>query len=607
MAEPPPLPPPPTVTWDDDGALRSPRYGDIYFSKDGGLAETQAVFLDGCGLPAAWTGRRRFTVAELGFGAGLNIAAVLELWARTGPIGAQLSLFSVEAHPLSAAEARRALSLWPQLGAVAEPLTARWPGQARGFHRIDLPELSATLDVAVMPALEALAAWRGAADAWFLDGFAPDRNPDMWSDELLTLVGRRSAPGARAATYTVAGGVRRGLTAAGFSVDKRPGFGRKRERLEARLAGTAADAAAPGGVAIIGAGIAGASLARAYRALGVEARVFDPLGAGGGASGNPAALVTPRLDAGLGAEAALFAHGFRRAVSLYGAEPGILIARGALQLEVTAKDAGRFDRIAASDLFEPGAIRRLTAEETSAAFGEAAPAGLMIEDGLVIEPAPLLARWLPEVERRAVAKLEAGEDGWRLLDGDGEVLMAAAVVCLAAGVACASLVEGLPLSPVRGQASFAPGLAAPMSAAFGGYVIPTRDGLLFGATHDRGDSGVEARSGDTDRNLATLAATAPALARQLEGLAIGARAALRATTPDYLPLAGAVGPPGLFVLSGLGSRGFALAPLLAEHVAALSLGAGSPLEAATARLAAPARFAERLARRRGFPVAAPKV
>jgi hypothetical protein len=106
---------------------------------------------------------------------------------------------------------------------------------------VDFPDLRATLDLAVMEASEALGAWSGPADAWFLDGFAPARNPEMWSDSLMALVARRSAPGARAATYTVAGQVRRGLAAAGFEVERQPGFGRKRERLEARLAGAAAE------------------------------------------------------------------------------------------------------------------------------------------------------------------------------------------------------------------------------------------------------------------------------------------------------------------------------------------------------------------------------
>ena len=228
------------IVWDDRGPPRSRLYGDVYFSKDDGLAESRAVFLAGCDLPAAWQGRRSYSLAELGFGAGLNVAALLQLWRRTRTPGAHLSVFSVEAHPLTADEAARALSAWPEIADIAALMTARWPGPARGFHRMDLSELGAIVDVAVMDARAALEAWSGLADAWFLDGFAPSVNPAMWTPQLMSLVARRSTPGARAATYSVAGEVRRGLARAGFTVERRPGFGAKRERLQARLAGQAA-------------------------------------------------------------------------------------------------------------------------------------------------------------------------------------------------------------------------------------------------------------------------------------------------------------------------------------------------------------------------------
>ncbi|HEY5677891.1 MAG TPA: tRNA (5-methylaminomethyl-2-thiouridine)(34)-methyltransferase MnmD, partial [Myxococcales bacterium] len=225
----PPSPESP-LAWSADGLPRSRLYGDVYFSSEDGLAEARAVFLDGCGLPQAWAGRRRFVVGELGFGTGLNILALLDLWRRTRPAGGRLHVFTIEAHPIAAAEAARALARWPELGDLAALLTARWPARARAIHRVELPELGAVLDVAAMDVRAALEGWGGRADAWFLDGFSPAVNPAMWGDEVLALVAARSAPGAKAATFTVAGQVRRGLAAAGFAVEKRPGFGRKRER-----------------------------------------------------------------------------------------------------------------------------------------------------------------------------------------------------------------------------------------------------------------------------------------------------------------------------------------------------------------------------------------
>lgn len=598
-AEPPatgPHSPDPTpIAWGDDGQPRSRAFGDVYFSADDGLAETRAVFLEGCGLPAAWAHRRRFVVAELGFGTGLNIAALLDLWRRHRPAGGQLHIFSIEAFPIPAGDAARALGHWPELAEVTGLLTTRWPGRARGRHRVELPELGATLDLAVMDAAEALTGWSGLADAWFLDGFSPALNPQMWTDEVLALVAARSAPGARAATFTVAGQVRRGLAAAGFAIEKRPGFGRKRERLEARLPGEAADPP-PRRVAIIGAGIAGASAARAVRALGAEAVVVETDRPGAGGSGNPAALVTPRLDAGLGEASRLYAQAFARAIAAYEQVPDAIVTRGVLQFPADDRDADRFARIAASDVFEPGAFTMLDPAGAAARVGEAAAAALNQMTALVVEPAPVLAAWTGDAVTGEVAGLARDGDGWRLLDAAGDEILRADVVIVAAALTSVELVDIAPLQAIRGQASWTAGGPTALAAAWGGYVLPTRDGLLFGATHDRDDLSTEVRAADHLRNRAALAERLPDLAERVADQPLQGRAAIRAAPADRMPLAGAL-KDGLFILTGFGSRGFSLAPLLAEHVAALALDAPSPLSRAAAELVAPNRFARRAARR----------
>jgi tRNA 5-methylaminomethyl-2-thiouridine biosynthesis bifunctional protein len=587
------------LDWSENGP-RSPRFGDVYFSTLDGLAESRSVFLAGCGLPEAWAGRACFTVAELGFGTGLNVLALLDLWRRTRAPGARLSVFSIEAFPIAREDAARALAAWPELADLAAGLLAQWPEGRRGLHRIDLPDDGAILDLAVADAETALAQWDGAADAWFLDGFSPAKNPQMWREPLMALVAARSRPGARAATFTVAGAVRRSLQAAGFTVEKRPGFGRKRERLEARLPGEPSAPPAGGRVAIVGGGIAGASLARAVAALGGQATVYEAQAPGAGASGNPAALVTPRLDAGLGPAAALHAQAFARAARLYRADiPDAILAEGVLQLARNERDPDRFARIADWEGFGPGAVVPLGPSEIAAALGEpAAAAGLAFRDGLVIEPPLVLDRWLAKAEHvfARVARLEPGPGGWRLLGEGGPVGEADAVV-IAAGAASGSLAP-LPLQPVRGQASWAEAVPCGPAAAWGGYAIPTRRGVLFGATHDRGDETAELRSEDHARNLALLATGRPRLAAALEGARLGGRASVRAAAPDHLPLAGAVPQaPGLFVLTALGGRGFTLAPLLAEEVAAQALGRPRPLPRPLAERIDPARPLNRHSRR----------
>ncbi|WP_425996820.1 tRNA (5-methylaminomethyl-2-thiouridine)(34)-methyltransferase MnmD [Caulobacter sp. DWR1-3-2b1] len=575
------------LVWNEDGLPRSRLYGDVYFSSADGLAETRAVFLTGCGMPESFADRDQLVVGELGFGTGLNIAALLDLWRREAPRQARLHIFSVEAHPISREDAARALAVWPELGEAAQVLLDHWPGQACGFHRVDLPGFRATLDLAVMDVGQALESWDGAADAWFLDGFSPALNPAMWSEDILAAVAARSAPGARAATFTVAGAVRRGLQAAGFEIAKRPGFGRKKDRLEAWLPGEPHAPTRPASLAIIGGGIAAAALARAARAQDLNVMVIDADEAP--ASGNPAALVTPALDAGGGPRAAFPAQAFARAVQLYEALPGAVIARGVLQLAQTRQVADRFAVVAGQDIFEPGSMTLLASATDR--LGEPVGAALSMARALVIEPHRVLDAWRGEAIAARVHTLERCTDGWRLLDEAGGEIVRADAVVVAAGAGLGGLLPSLGYRPVRGQASWAPLTEGPgrTPAAFGGYAIPTRDGLLFGATHDRGVLNTDERPEDHARNLEALAKGLPELASRLSQAGLSGRAAIRVTTADHLPLAGKL-DEGLFVLGGLGSRGFCLAPLLAEHVVALATGTPSPLPRELSRLAAPGRF-----------------
>lgn len=586
----------PDLIWTEAGEPRSERFGDVYFSKDDGLAETEAVFLAGCGLPDAWAGRDSFTVAELGFGTGLNIAALLRLWDRTRPPGARLHIFSIEGYPLSRDEAARALSAWPELAGVSEALLAAWPRTTPGFHRIDLPAFSASIDIAIGDVDWALTNWSGPADAWFLDGFSPALNPGMWSPAVFDRIAALSAPGARVATFTVAGAVRRGLSERGFQVDKRPGHGRKRERLEARLPGSGAPppllARALPTVAVIGAGIAGAATARALTERGARVVLVEADRPGAGASGFPAALVTPRLDAGDTLIAGLHAQALERARALYETVPGAILAEGVVQLEQAPRDAIRFAKVAAQPLWAADAMLVLSPERASACAGEPVPAGLLMSDALAIQPAPVLDAWLARIERVAgeAVRLIPENGRWSLRDAGDAVLVVADAVVIATGWGAARLLPDLPLRPVRGQADWTEEASSP-PLAWGGYVAPTPTGLLFGATHDRDDEATDVRPEDSRHNLDTLHRRLPDLARRIADAETRARAAVRATTPDRLPLCGPVTErDGVFVLTGLGSRGFCVAPLLGEHLAAVILGEPSPLPTTFAARLSPGRF-----------------
>ena len=216
------------VEWREGGVPVSRLFDDPYFSLQDGLAETRHVFLDGNGLPARFS--EGFAIAELGFGTGLNLLATALAWGAAGLDG-RLCYTSFEAFPMPVADMARALAAFPEAAAAAGPLLAAW---GRGERRFDLGPLA--VEVIEGDARQTLPRWPGRAAAWYLDGFSPARNPELWGEDLLAEVARHSAPGGTFATYTAAGFVRRGLQAAGFQVERRAGYGRKRHMSRGVLA-----------------------------------------------------------------------------------------------------------------------------------------------------------------------------------------------------------------------------------------------------------------------------------------------------------------------------------------------------------------------------------
>lgn len=213
------------LTWAEGGVPVSERFDDPYFSLQNGLAETQHVFLDGNDLPDRF--RDGFHIAELGFGTGLNMLAAWRLWEESGQTGI-LRFTSFEAFPMQTPDMAKALEAFPEVAPWAERFLQNWDGRS-----CDLGSL--VLSVIEGDARETLPDWQGQADAWFLDGFSPAKNPELWEDDLLAGVATHTVPGGTVATYTAAGFVRRGLESAGFTVKRAPGFGRKRHMTRAEL------------------------------------------------------------------------------------------------------------------------------------------------------------------------------------------------------------------------------------------------------------------------------------------------------------------------------------------------------------------------------------
>ncbi|MFT4091625.1 MAG: tRNA (5-methylaminomethyl-2-thiouridine)(34)-methyltransferase MnmD [Asticcacaulis sp.] len=563
----------PGLYFAEDGQPRSERFGDIYYSLEDGLSETRAVFLKGCHMPDIWAERRRFVVGELGFGTGLNICALMALWAEHRPRDGYLHIFSVEGFLMQAHEARQALSAWPELAEYVDALLAQWPFNRRGFHHMSFPQWGVSFTLALMEVRDALDGWDGKADAWFLDGFSPALNPDMWAEDVLQRIGAHTAVGGRVATFTVAGSVRRGLEAAGFAPRKVPGFGKKREQLEAIYTAEANgvfENVMPQRVAIIGAGIAGVSVVRALAEKGIDADLFDAHGLGGGASGNRAGLMTPRLDAGGGTISQLFADGFYYAYGLYNRLcPEAIISQGVQQIPSGPRDSGRFQKIAQQAGF--------AADDMSADAN-----GLLMHKALAIEPLRVLEalKGPQAVVTDRIVRMERQEDGWRLY-GEGGTYDGYDQIFITCGDGLfdlkAILADELDLRPVRGQIEVAQSSQrSSQAAAWGGYYVPVPEGFVFGSTHIRGDRGAEVRVEDRTRNLETLSQARTDEAASVVSEELHSRASIRMTTRDHLPVMGEV-ENGVFVLTGLGARGFCLGPLLGQALVAQALGFPSPL------------------------------
>ena len=588
------LPPRPDLTWKDDGTPVNEQVGDIYYAVEDGLAETRAIFLDACGLSARWAGREAFTVAELGFGTGLNFLALWQLWREARSETGWLHFVSFEGFPLDAEDAAKALSVWPELSDLTQKFIAKWPHRAKGVHRIVWPEERLTLTLHLGLIEDTLPQSQFKADAWFLDGFAPAKNEAMWSETLWPYVAQRSAGGAVAATFTVAGAVRRGLAAAGFEVSKQPGHGRKRERLEAVFPATskAIHETPPKHVAVIGAGIAGACIARALKDRGVRVTVYDAAdGPAQGASGNPMALLMPRLDAGDTPQARFLVEAYNAARAFYAGRLGVKETE-VLQRAKDKQEQARFSKVLADP---PLGLEDL----------EAVAGGLLHKRALILRPQDLLPAMLDRIDVR-----------WRTKGPESLDDTPYDALIHASGWQMEEAYPWLRLKGRAGQVNYTDiDVDAPPSAlASGHYALASGGERLWGATYRDHEGGTpDLISDDIETNNAALGTLNPYWRQAALSAEIQSRAGVRATTPDRLPVIGAVPDyerllethaslrtgvqiheaiprvSGQYIVGGFGSRGFTFGPWAAYVLTSHILGDPMPTWNDSLALVDPAR------------------
>ncbi|BFO02913.1 bifunctional tRNA (5-methylaminomethyl-2-thiouridine)(34)-methyltransferase MnmD/FAD-dependent 5-carboxymethylaminomethyl-2-thiouridine(34) oxidoreductase MnmC [Pseudomonas guariconensis] len=644
------------IDWDDQGRPHSRQYDDVYFSKNEGIEETQHVFLEQNRLRercTALTPQDCLVIGETGFGTGMNFYCAWQLFAEHAPRGARLHFVSVEKYPLTREDLARAVQLWPQLEPYWQPLLAQYVAVHGGFQQFSFDHGRVTLTLMVGDALAQLPTLDAQVDVWFLDGFAPAKNPDMWTPELFAQLARLSRPGTTLGTFTTTGWVRRGLIAAGFAMRKVPGIGKKWEVMHGQFQGWPAEQPAPAEpepwyarpapvqgprhAVVIGAGLAGSATAASLAARGWQVSVLERHDAPAQeASGNPQGVLYLKLSAHGTTLSQMILSGFgytRRWLQQ--------LQRGqdwddcgVLQLAFDDKEAQRQAKLA--EAFDSTLLHALDQAQAESVAGVALPAGgLFYPEGGWVHPPALCQAQLqhPHIElltHQEVIELRKVDGRWQAWDG--ERLLASAPVVVLAGAAEIRRFEAcaeLPLKRIRGQITRLPATEASRAlrtvVCAEGYVAPPRgDEHTLGASFDFHNDDLAPTVAEHQGNLSLLDEISTDLAERLntsvlDPARLQGRAAFRCTSPDYLPIVGPVADAqaftdayavlakdarqvpdtpcpwldGLYVNSGHGSRGLITAPLSGELVAAWVCGEPLPLPRTVAQACHPNRFALR--------------
>lgn len=573
--------------------IRSDIFDDIYFSPDDGMAETRHVFIEGNHLPDGWAGRDWFTVAETGFGTGLNFLTAWDVFDRTAGRGAVLDYLSYERYPLSAAQIESALAHWRgDLGGRLEQLLRVYPLRIPGWHRLDFGHVRLTLvfdDVNL--AMPRTVIPRGV-DAWFLDGFAPAKNPQMWSETVFAQMARLSAPGARFASFTAAGAVRQGLERAGFHVEKRKGYGRKRDMIAGHFSGVSSSVAIkrPGRVAIVGGGLAGSACARVLRSRGIDHVVFErrdaPAAVELTAARDFSGLFNPRFSARRSAESDFYSAGFAMAARTLPHRRA-----GSLHLINNDDKGKRFSSCIESWGWDGAHMAILDAAQASDVAGVAVPTGaLFLPESGCITPVELIGDGL------AGSAVQYG----RTLN-DPSAFDAVIYAC-AAGVRDIPALLDLPVHTVRGQVALtrSAGLSGALKAnlCYGGYITAAHGGMhTLGSTFQKWLDHTDIIEQDNIDILARLVDAVPAIGIG-RGDVIGARAGLRSTAPDHVPMIGHVGD-NIYVSTAHGSHGVVSTLIGAHLIADMIEGGMFSLPNDSVNLLNPNRFKNRAEKKRG--------
>lgn len=665
---------PPELTWRDDGQPVASAFGDTYFSVENGLEESRYVFLQHNGLPQRWLNwQGPFCIIEAGFGTALNFLVTWQAFDQHASQTCWLEFTSIEKFPLSRDQLIQAQQLWPELAVWTDRLLEQYPDTTPGFHRLVWPEYRVALTLVFGDVHEVLPQLNGPVHAWYLDGFAPSCNPEMWSDALFQQMRRlcryrhrREPFDTSCATFTAAGVVRRGLTGAGFNVSKVPGYGRKREMLQCQyqmatgperpvrfdgkpwLLTTSIPRQSRANIAVIGAGLAGCTTARALAERGYQVTVMDGNGIANSGSGNPQGGLYVKLaanDRAIHSDFYLqaFQHAtqsIRQVLGKGNASNHSWQQCGVLQLASSAEEMQRQQRFLEVQSLPASVVKAVTPQQASDISGVSlTQGGLFFPSAGWVNPRHLCHQLLnhPNISIRSTqvtSLTQTKPDEWTLKNRDGSMLHAHQVVLAAASDVTRLLPDAwLPLKSIRGQLSFLNAERMPaLNTVLCGhsYMAPASAGqpwLVMGATYNLNDDETELRQQDHHTNLSHLTDFGPAMPSADLDLIQGGRVGFRCTSPDYLPLVGSIPktdafidtyqpmirnakqvPPiqaptysGLWLNTGHGSRGLSSTPLCAEILACQIDGGALPVSSAVQEALWPGRFLLRDMIRRKLP------
>ncbi|MFW2374655.1 MAG: bifunctional tRNA (5-methylaminomethyl-2-thiouridine)(34)-methyltransferase MnmD/FAD-dependent 5-carboxymethylaminomethyl-2-thiouridine(34) oxidoreductase MnmC [Gammaproteobacteria bacterium] len=608
------------IHW-ENGEPVSRQFDDVYFSRSEGLAESEYVFLRQNQLPDLWQDKDDFVIAETGFGTGLNFLLTVKSWLHTASTHSRLFYYSAEKYPLSQSDLQQALKAFPELSELIPEFIIAYPPALPGFHQRSLFDDRVKLCLMYGEADQQLAQMNARVDVWYLDGFAPAKNPDMWTPQLFQQMARLSHSATRFSSFTAAGFVRRALQGFGCEVERVKGFGQKREMLRGQFTKPQTGPSQHPWfelpepvfnrkrVAVIGAGIAGVTTACALAQRGWQVELIDQHDAvAQEASGNPLGVVMPRISLEDSAEAEFYAAAYCSATAFLNRlkqqdEQLQWYPGGVLQLPSSARIK---KQMVALDVPEDYAQRVNAVQASELAGIDLQHEALYFPKAGWLNPGQLCDRLLEKYgqnihwhKSREVRDIQYADGRWQTRDPSKAIISDtdALVLCQAHSMQQFEQAGWLSIQPVRGQISYVP--VNPASAGlktavcYEGYLLPAVDQQhVLGASFKPGQTSTELLETEHQENIQSLKQWLPDLFETPQVLQ--GRAAIRVASPDRMPIVGALADmdfclshysdlqkgkpatqyphaqylPGLYVNTAHGARGLTSSFLSAEIIAA---------------------------------------